>query len=117
MRCMHCQKILYPYQKPFQTDQDLYFICEYCFQKHPILIEHQQIFLNKTDITIMHIIIESNVSIITAMHYLSLIQKHSYDLILWLEENEIEQLILYDNINIGNIYIYHVEKNNERWFI
>ena len=117
MRCMHCQKILYPYQNVFQTQKNVYFICEYCFKKHPILIEHQLIVLNHTDISIMHIIIEDKLSVLTAMHYLSLIQLHHQDIILWFEEKEIEILPLLEHINIGNIYIYHVEKNKERWLI
>ncbi len=117
MRCMHCQKLLYPYQTPFQTQKDIYFICEYCFKKHPILIEHQRIALNHTDIMIMHIIIEDKLSVLTAMHYLSLIHDHPYEMILWLEGKEIEVITQFENIDIGNMFIYHVEKNKERWLI
>ena len=55
MQCTVCQQLLYPYKQPFETKKHIFYLCEYCFKKHPILIEHQHIVLDHADIYISHI--------------------------------------------------------------
>lgn len=117
MYCVQCQSILYPYHKLFQTRKDVYYLCEYCFKKHPILIEFNHVVLEHTDLYILHVILEDQLSNLAAMHYLSLVSNHQNTIVLWLEETELNTIIGYEDIHIGDIYIYHVEKNKKRWYI
>jgi hypothetical protein len=117
MHCVQCQTILYPYDQLFQTQKEVYFLCEYCFKKHPILTEFSHVVLEYTDLYIMHIILEDQLSNLAAMHYLSFVSMHQNNIVLWLEETELNTIIDYEDIQIGEIYIYHVEKNKKRWYV
>jgi len=118
MHCTVCQQLLYPYKHPFETKKHIYYLCEYCFKKHPVLVEHQHIVLDHADVYMTHLIIDDHLDTLAVMHYLSIIHHVLIDgIVLWFEAKEINIITHLERIDLGNIYLYHVEKNKERWLI
>ena len=118
MQCLHCKSILYVYASPLSINKTIYHICEHCFTKHPVILECERIVLNHCDVDILNIMIEEVLDNLTIMHYLSLLQHFSnHHLVLWFEYDDIDVLKALENIDIGKLFIFHLENKKERWHV
>ncbi|MGB1097604.1 MAG: hypothetical protein ACPG2Y_03325, partial [Acholeplasmataceae bacterium] len=71
--------------------------------------------MNHCDVDILNIMIEEVLDNLTIMHYLSLLQHFSnHHLVLWFEYDDIHVLKALENIDIGKLFIFHLENKKER---